>query len=185
MASCSAAASGPPASGAPETPLSSILRVATRPFGAEEFEFAREYAGPPVGENADFMAFVNLRWTEAQARGHREMVVSALAVPAAEAMFPGLLHQINSLLSGGNFDAANALLDSVDGMADRIAEAISQTAEVVFSCRQGDGVHETFAAWREGREITYTMLPGAATLSESPPTGSEAREPAKTPDASD
>lgn len=139
---------------APETPLSSCLRVASRPFGGEEYEYVREFAGPPVGENDDFMAFINLRWREAQARGHRDMVVSALTAPGAEDLLPGLLHQVNEALSRGDYESTHRLLDEVDGMGDRLAP----DAKVVFSCRQGAGVHETYAAWRKGRECTYTLL---------------------------
>jgi hypothetical protein len=142
------------------TALTNIFWVSSAPFGGA-FVRAGTYDGPDIGDSAEFRGFINARWQEAQARGHKELMVTRVEVPALSAGdFPGLLFDISHSLSRNDYEGVNEYLDRVPDMVHKkILDHMTATAEVTFTCKQGDGIHMSVSSWKPaGEQCVAVML---------------------------
>ena len=109
---------------------------------------AGQYDGPEVGENDNFRNFVNVRWTEAQARGHLFMFITRAVggAPLTADDFPNELYELSRLLRSGDYEAAQHVLDDAEKLVME-ADAPAEVIDPVFMCMRMGGVHVVIRYW--------------------------------------
>lgn len=162
------------------TALTNTFHISSAPFDGE-YTFSELYDGPDIGDSDEFRGFVNARWREAQSRGHRELMLTKVEIPELTADdFPGLQWELADKLSKNQFEGANDLLDKVpDVVAARVRRHMEETAEIIFTCKQGEEVHMAISYWKpKDQQIVMTVLglplgqapPGQASSGQAPQT---------------